>query len=186
MGDSPSDRINYESIENLFDEQAEESEKSEDTSTANRVGYESNIEDLFDEQAEESDELEDISISSCVYEPVLVGLKEEKLESRLEKPFYPQYDREITVIDADGNALIHPIEDLHFFAFVNIPLQIDLLNINNFDEIVETFAGDSFKVRIPDGQDFDTGFFGLVTNPEDRYNTGKDMADAIRRGMPDE
>jgi hypothetical protein len=169
MGDSPSDRINYESIENLFDEQEEESEKSEDTSTSNRVGYDSNIEDLFDEQAEESDELEDISISSCVYEPVLVGVKEEKLESRLEKSFYPQYDREITVIDADGNALIHPIEDLHFFAFVNIPLQIDLLNINNFDEIVETFAGDSFKVRSPSGQNFDTGFFGLVTNPEDRY-----------------
>jgi len=137
-------------------------------SSRDRVDYES-IEDLFDEQAEESDEFEDISISSCVYEPVLMGLKKEKLEFRLEKSFYPQYDREITVIDADGNSSIILIEDLQFLAFVNIPLQIDLLNINNFDEVVETFAGDTFKVRIPGGQDFDTGFFGLVTNPEDRY-----------------
>ncbi|MBW2466110.1 MAG: hypothetical protein JRF02_02325 [Deltaproteobacteria bacterium] len=192
MGNSSRKQANYESVEDLFDDQVEASAESQDINISNRDNNRStedlfgeqievsdkfvskgdsfdSIEDLFGELTGESGEYEDVSISSCVYEPVLVGLKEKKLESRLEKSFYPQYDAEITVIDAEDNSVIIPIEDLQFLAFVNIPLQIDLLKINNFSEVVETFSGDSFKVRIPDGQDFDTGFFGLIENPEDRY-----------------
>jgi hypothetical protein len=138
-------------------------------SSRDRVDYKSVIDDLFDKQTSESEEYEDISISSCIFEPVLIGLKEKKLESRLEKAFYPQYDREIFIKDADGNPLILPIEDLQFLAFVNRPLQIDILNINTFSEVIETFSGGSFKIRVPDGQNFDVGFFGATTNPADRY-----------------
>jgi hypothetical protein len=123
----------------------------------------------IDEPVKKSDDSEDISISSCVYEPVLAGLKEKNFESRLEKSFDPQHDRDITVIDTEGKLSTLPIEDLQFLAFVNLPVQIDPLNISSFDEVVETFTGHSFKIRIPADQDYDNGFFGIVTNPEDRY-----------------
>ena len=134
-----------------------------------RVDYKSEIDDLFDELTGESDEFEDISISSSVYEPVLVGYKEKKLETRLEKTFYPQHDTEIAVCDAEGNSLILPIEDLQFIAFVNKPLQLDNLNTNNFSEVIETFHGTSFIIQVPNGQNFDVGFFGITIHPEDRY-----------------
>jgi len=138
-------------------------------SSRDRVDYKSEIDDLFAELTGESEEFEDISISSSVYEPVQVGLKEKKLETLLEKAFYPQNDTEIAVKDADGNSLIIPIEDLHFLAFVNRPLQIDNLNTNNFTEVIETFCGTSFKIHVPNGQNSDVGFFGITTNPADRY-----------------
>jgi hypothetical protein len=134
-----------------------------------QVDYTSEVDDLFDEQVVDSEEFEDISISSCVYEPVLIGLKDKELESRLEKAFYPQYDSEIFVKDADGNSLILPIEDIQYLAFVNKPLQIDVLNINNFSEVLETIRGDSFNIRVPDGQDFEEGLFGITTESGDRY-----------------
>ena len=135
----------------------------------NRVDYKSEIDDLFNETTGESEEFEDISISSSVYEPVLVGLAEKKLETRLEKAFYPRHDTEIAVRDADGNSFILPIEDLQFLAFVNRPLQLHNLNTNNFAELIETFSGASFKVHIPHGQNFEMGFFGVTVNSADRY-----------------
>ena len=138
-------------------------------SSRDRVDYKSEIDDLFDEPACTYDELEDLSISNSVYEPVLVGLKEKKLAGRLERAFYPQCDNEITVKDDEGNSLILPIEDLHFLAFVNRPLQIDSQPINNFPEVIETFTGDSFNIHVPDDQNFDVGFFAITTNPADRY-----------------
>ena len=134
-----------------------------------KVDYKSEIEDLFDEHAGEPEEFEDVSISSSVYEPVLVGLKEMKLESCLEKAFYPEHDTEIAVKDADGNSLVLPVKDLQFLAFVNRPLQIENLNYNDFVEVIETFSGTSFAIDVPKGQNFDAGFFGISTNPEDRY-----------------
>ena len=134
-----------------------------------RVDYKSEINDLFDERAGESEEFEDISISSSVYEPVLVGLEENKLETSLEKAFYPQHDTEIAVRGADGNSLSLPIEDIQFLAFVNRPIQLHNLNTNNFTECIETFSGASFKVHIPLGQKFDIGFFGVTLSPADRY-----------------
>ena len=137
-------------------------------SSRDRIQYESS-ENPFGKQSEELDKLKDTSKSSCVNEPVLVGFEGGKFESRLENSFCPQYDREITIVDPDGNVLIYLLEDLQFLAFVNIPLQIDLLNINTFTEVIKTFSGALFKVRVPNGQDFDSGFFGIVTDPEDRY-----------------
>ncbi|MFC1844776.1 hypothetical protein ACFLZ5_08310 [Thermodesulfobacteriota bacterium] len=145
-----------------------EPDESNDSSISNQIDYES-IEDLFDEQTHQLDEFEDVSLSSCVYEPVLVSLKEKKLESRLDKSFYPQYDEEITIIDTEDNSLTIPIDDLHYLSFVNLPLQIDLLKINDFSEVVKTINGDSFRVRIPRDQNSNTGFFGLIEKPEDRY-----------------
>jgi MshEN domain len=132
-------------------------------SSHNQVENKPDIEDLLDGQSDEPAALK------CVYEPVILGLEENKLEYRLENFFYPQDDREIIVIDNDINSLIFSIEELQFLAFVNIPLQIDLLSINDIVEVIDTFKGGSFAVRIPNGQDFDTGFFGLSVNPEDRY-----------------
>ena len=134
-----------------------------------RVDYKSEIDDLFDEQAEESEEFEDLSISSSVYEPVLVGFNEKQLETRLEKAFYPQHDTEIVVRDTEDNSLILPIEDLQFIAFVNKPLQLDNSNSNNFAEEIETFSGASFTIHVPIGQNFDVGFFGITIHPGDRY-----------------
>ena len=45
-----------------------------------KVDYMSEIDDLFDETAGGIDDFEDVSISSCVYEPVLLGFKDKKLE----------------------------------------------------------------------------------------------------------
>ena len=168
MANSSRGQVNYESIEDLFDEQMGESDESNDSSISKRVDYEP-IEDLFDEQFAKPDEFDDVSISSCVYEPVLVSLTEKKLESRLDKSFYPQYDQEITIVVTEGNSLTIPIEDIQFLAFVNLPLQIDLLKIDDFSEVVETFNGDSFKVRISGDQNFNTGFFGIIEKPENRY-----------------
>ena len=150
MANSSRGKDNYESIEDLFEEMGETNE-SKDSSISNQIDYES-IEDLFDEQTQQLDEFEDVSLSSCVYEPVLVSLKEKKLESRLDKSFYPQYDEEITIIDTEDNSLTIPMDDLH-----------------NFSEVVKTINGDSFRVRIPRNQNFNTGFFGLIEKPEDRY-----------------
>ena len=166
MTQSSHEKIDYNmEVEDLFGEQADEP----DELSRKQVDFDSEIENLFDEKADEFDELEDVSISSSVFEPVQVGLKEKKLEYRLEKSFEPQYDRELYVVDADGNSSVLPIEDLQFLAFVNIPLHIDILNIKENYDAIETFRGDSFEVRIPDDQDFSTGFFGITTNPEDRY-----------------
>lgn len=134
-----------------------------------QVDYKSEIDNLFDEPICQDDELEDISISNSVYEPVLIGLKEKKLESRLERAFYPQCDKEISAKDDEGNSLILPIEDLQFLAFVNKPLQFHSQNINNISDVIETLTGDSFNIRVPGGQNFDTGFFAITTNPADRY-----------------
>jgi hypothetical protein len=138
-------------------------------SCRDRVDYRSEIEDLFDEFTEKPETFEDISISSSVYEPVLVGLKEKKLETRLEKAFYPQHDTEIAFRDAEGNSLILPVEELQFLAFVNRPLQIDNLNTSNVSEVIETIHGSSFEIHVPIGQDFEAGFFGITTDPADRY-----------------
>ena len=167
MANSPPGKVNYESIEDLF-EQMSEFDESNDSSISNQVDYES-IEDLFEEETAKPNEIEDVSISSCVYEPVLVSFKGKKLESRLDTSFNPQYDQEITIIDTKDNSQTIPIEDLQFLTFVNLPLQIDLLKINDFTEVVQTINGDSFRVRIPRDQNSSNGFFGLIENPEDRY-----------------
>ena len=147
MTQSSRDKIDYNiEVEDLFGEQADEP----DESSRKQVDFDSEIENLFDEKADEFDELEDVSISSSVFEPVQVGLKEKKLEYRLEKSFEPQYDREIYVVDADGNSSVLPLEDIQFLAFVNIPSHIDILNIKDFHDSIETFTGDSFEVHIPD------------------------------------
>ncbi|MBW2466436.1 MAG: hypothetical protein JRF02_03970 [Deltaproteobacteria bacterium] len=127
------------------------------------------VDEAVDEAVVEAIEFEDIDISNCVYEPVIVGLKNRKLKSRLEKAFYPQYDREIAVMDTDGNLLILPVEDLQFLAFVNRPLGVNLKNVGNFSEMLETFSRDSFKIQVPGDQDFNSGFFALSTNPETLY-----------------
>jgi hypothetical protein len=134
-----------------------------------RVDYEAEIEDLLEELIGEDEGFEDISISSSVYEPVLVGLKDHKLETLLEKAFYPQSDTEIAVKDSEGNVFIIPIDDLQFLAFVNRPLQIDIANIINVAEVIETFCGSAFTVKIPRIQNFAAGFFGITLDPADRY-----------------
>lgn len=67
-------------------------------SPRDHIDYLTEIDDLFDKsKGSSSDVFEYISIASCVYEPVMVGLEGIKLETRLEKEFYPRYDREIIV-----------------------------------------------------------------------------------------
>jgi MshEN domain len=139
-------------------------------STSTRDPYTgSDIKGLLAEEPQSAEPLEDISVSSCIYEPVIVGLEENKRHYRLEKIFDPRYDQEIIVIDKDENSLIFPIEELQFLSFGNIPLQIDPSKIRDIVVLVETCRGGSFKVRIPSDQDFETGFFGFSVNPEDSY-----------------
>jgi len=109
------------------------------------------------------------SQSNSILEPVLVGLKERKLESLLDQPFDPQHDQTITVRAAENDSLILQVEDLQFLAFANRPLHIDFRKTGNFFEVIETFKSGKFKVRVPANQVADTGFFGVAASPEDRY-----------------
>lgn len=136
--------------------------------TREKINY-ADIENLFDEGADKSSGFEDLDISSSIYEPVIVGFKDRKLVSRLQKPFYPKHDSEIIVADSDGSQLILPIEDIHYLSFVNRPLEIDLDNVGNFSEMLETFRGDSFNIQVPGDQAFDSGFFAVSANPGDRH-----------------
>jgi len=131
--------------------------------------YAPEIDDLFGgPKAASSDYFEDISIASCVYEPVMVGLKGGKMETRLEKGFYPKYDREIIVRDTAGKTVVIPIADVHFLAFANRPLQIDKSTVNSYSDIIELYNGGLHEIRLPDSQSFEQGLYG-VRPTTDRY-----------------
>jgi len=135
-----------------------------------RSDHASEIDDLFGgPKAASSDYFEDISIASCVYEPVMVGLKGGKLETRLEKGFYPQYDREIIVKDRAGKTVVIPIEDIHFLAFANRPLQIDISSVNSYSDMIELYNGGLHQIRLPGSQSFEQGLYGVKSTTTDRY-----------------
>lgn len=139
-------------------------------SSHDSIDYKEQIKDLFDESITEAvGNYEDLSISSCVYEPVLVGFKDTILEARLERQFYPQYDREILVRVADDKLLTIPLEDLRYLAFANRPQQIEKLPVSSYSDVIELYKGGSYELNIPQGQDFDIGLYGVRTDPDDRY-----------------
>ena len=146
-----------------------------------RIDYTTDVDDLFGElTAASSDYFEDIIISSCLYEPILVGLEDGKLETRLEKEFYPRYDREIIVRDVDGRQLVIPVEDLQYLAFANRPLQIEKASINSFSDKVELYRGGSHVIRVPDGLNLDYGLYGVRPETTDRYRYYYFTSDNIR------
>ena len=139
-------------------------------SPRDHIDYSTEIDDLFGKpKASSSDDFEDIAIASCIYEPVMVGLEGRKLETRLEKEFYPRYDREIIVRDVDDKTISFPIEDIQFIAFANKPLQIEKSSVSSYSDMVELYRGGSHEIKVPDSQNFDLGLYGFRPMTADRY-----------------
>lgn len=133
------------------------------------LNYKQKAGNLYDEGFAFED-LDDLSISSCIYEPVLIGLKDkENLESRLDAVFRPDFEKEITVKDSDGKPQTFSIDEIQFLAFVNKPLEIENLQTSNFSDVVKTFSGGEFNMVVPEGQESGVGLFGIRTDPEERY-----------------
>jgi hypothetical protein len=124
---------------------------------------------LLDDRGFSLDDLDDLSISSSVYEPVLLGLQDGELESRLDKEFFPLYDSEITVFDAENNPTTFPLQDIHYLAFLHEPVPMQNQKINNFNEVIETLKGNTFTVRVPAKQASSVGVFGVSEDAHERY-----------------
>jgi hypothetical protein len=134
------------------------------------IDYTTEFDDLFGESTKASSgDFDDLSIPSCIYEPVLVGLEGRKLETLLEKGFYPRHDNEVIVRNVDGTPLAIPIEDIQYLAFANRPLQIEKAPISSFTDIVELYRGGSHSIHVSVDRDIESGLYGVIPEAADRY-----------------